>query len=65
MTTNLCRTSHFTGISSDMGTFLGQILRGNMANLFKLKVFAGLATSFWLGGYLSYALSKAHGSSKR
>ena len=63
MSSNLCRTSHVTGISSDMGTFMGQILRGNKANVYKLKVFAGLATSFWLGGYLSYALSRAHGSS--
>ena len=46
-----------------MGTFMGQILRGNKANAFKLKVFATLAAAFWSGGYLSYALSKAHGAS--
>jgi hypothetical protein len=63
MTTNLCRTSHFTGISSDMGTFIGQILRGNKANVFKLKVFLGLAAAFWSGGFLSYGFSKAYGSS--
>lgn len=63
MTSNLCRTSHFTGISSDMGTFIGQILRGNKTNLFKLKVFAALAASFWSGGYLSYEFSKTYGSS--
>jgi hypothetical protein len=63
MTSNLCRTSHFTGISSDMGTFLGQILRGNTANLFKLKVFAALAASFWAGGFLSFELTKAYGAS--
>jgi len=53
LTGNLCRTSHYTGITSDMGTFAGQCLRGNHANIFKLKVFAGLATMFWVGGYLS------------
>jgi len=63
MTSNLCRTSHFTGISSDMGTFMGQILRGNTANLFKLKVFAALAACFWGGGFLSYELTKAYGTS--
>jgi hypothetical protein len=63
MTQNLCRTSHFTGISSDMGTFAGQVLRGNPENLFKLKVFAGLAACFWMGGYLSYQVSKDYGSS--
>jgi hypothetical protein len=45
-----------------MGTFIGQILRGNKANAFKLKVFAGLAAAFWSGGYLSYGLTKAHGT---
>ena len=46
-----------------MGTFMGQMLRGNKTNAFKLKVFAGLAAAFWSGGYLSYGLSKAHGAS--
>lgn len=62
-TGNLCRTAHFSGISSDMGTFMGQILRGNKANLFKLKVFAALGACFWSGGYLAYGLSKTHGAS--
>jgi uncharacterized membrane protein YoaK (UPF0700 family) len=52
-TGNLCRTTHFTGISSDMGTFLGQMLHGNKANLFKLQIFALLAAAFWTGGFLS------------
>lgn len=53
-TANLCRTAHFSGITSDMGTFVGQCLMGNRANLFKLKVFAALAASFWVGGVSSY-----------
>jgi len=56
---NLLRTTHYTGISSDIGTILGQIARGNTANLPKLKVFAGLAACFWLGGYASYMLVDA------
>lgn len=52
-TANLVRTTHYTGISSDMGTFVGQALRGNWENVHKLKVFALLALSFWTGGFLS------------
>lgn len=62
MTGNLCRTSHYTGISSDMGTFIGQILAGNKANVFKLKVFAALATCFWAGGFVSYGIGKDMGA---
>ena len=62
-TANLCRTAHFSGITSDMGTFIGQILGGNNANLFKLKVFAGLAASFWVGGAVSYQVAQSMASS--
>ena len=37
-----------------MGTFVGQILRGNKDNLPRLKVFFALAISFWTGGFLSF-----------
>lgn len=57
-TGNLCRTSHFTGITSDMGTFVGQCLMGNKENLFKLKVFALLGLSFWLGGFSSFFVTQ-------
>lgn len=60
-TANLVRSAHFSGITSDMGTFLGQVLRGNKQNLIKLKVFFALAASFWTGGYVSYGLVKSHG----
>ena len=53
MTGNLLRTAHFSGLTSDFGTILGQTLRGNYANAYKLSVFAKLATSFWLGGMMS------------
>ena len=55
-TQNLCRTTHLTGISSDIGTFFGQWIRGNTANLATLQVFLGLAASFWLGGFISYGV---------
>jgi uncharacterized membrane protein YoaK (UPF0700 family) len=62
LTGNLCRTAHFSGITSDIGTFLGQVLRGNNANMLKLKTFALLAASFWTGGYLSFGLTETYGS---
>ena len=61
LTANLCRTSHFTGISSDMGTFIGQILRGNKANQGRLKNIALIAASFWTGGFLSFGWTKTFG----
>lgn len=62
-TANLCRTSHYSGISSDIGTFSGQCIGGNTTNAFKLKVFLGLAASFWLGGYVSYFATEVYTSS--
>jgi hypothetical protein len=61
-TSNMIRTTHYTGMSSDMGTFLGQVLRGNMANLLKLKVFAGLGLSFWTGGVVAFHVAQKLGS---
>jgi hypothetical protein len=62
-TANLCRTAHYSGISSDIGTFSGQWIGGNDANAFKLKVFIALAISFFMGGYASYFVSDAYTSS--
>jgi uncharacterized membrane protein YoaK (UPF0700 family) len=50
---NLIRTTHMTGTSTDIGLFLGQLFRGNYANVWKLKILLGLVASFWLGGFLS------------
>mmetsp|Transcript_10093 Transcript_10093/g.16753 ORF Transcript_10093/g.16753 Transcript_10093/m.16753 type:complete len:300 (-) Transcript_10093:65-964(-) len=55
---NILRTCHFSGCTSDMGTFLGQLLRGNVENVWKLKIFAKLAASFWTGGLLSVLAMK-------
>lgn len=57
-TSNLCRTTHFSGIISDIGTFTGQVLRGNLNNLQKLKMLLLVAGSFWTGGALSYPLTE-------
>lgn len=58
-TSNLIRTSHFSGISSDIGTYLGQYVRGNKENLMKLKLFLVLASSFWLGGVIAFGVLQA------
>eukprot|EP00536_Pseudo-nitzschia_multiseries_P004615 jgi/Psemu1/237789/estExt_Genewise1.C_780019 len=60
-TANLCRTCHFSGITSDMGTFIGQALGGNKANLGRLKNVAMIAASFWIGGFLSLGWTKKFG----
>lgn len=62
MTSNLMRTAHYSGITSDMGTFIGQSMRGNKANGLKLKLFYVLGPCFWYGGFFSLGLTKAMGS---
>ncbi len=62
LSNNLIRSSHYSGITSDMGTFLGQAMRGNKVNGLKLKVFIVLACSFWSGGFWSLGLVKLLGS---
>mmetsp|Transcript_1417 Transcript_1417/g.1882 ORF Transcript_1417/g.1882 Transcript_1417/m.1882 type:complete len:456 (-) Transcript_1417:291-1658(-) len=59
---NLIRTSHLTGTSTDIGLIIGQMLRGNYEDFFKLGVLVSLAISFWLGGLTSfYAVMKFRG----
>ncbi|KAL3764452.1 hypothetical protein ACHAW5_000116 [Stephanodiscus triporus] len=53
-TANLIRTSHLTGTSTDIGLILGQMLRGNWKNFWRLKVLVGLTSSFWVGGLISF-----------
>jgi uncharacterized membrane protein YoaK (UPF0700 family) len=50
---NLIRTTHMTGTSTDIGLFVGQLLRRNATNLWKLKILLGLVVSFWSGGFAS------------
>jgi len=54
LTSNLVRSAHFSGITSDIGTYVGQIARGNIKNVDRLKTFLRLALSFWIGGFLSF-----------
>lgn len=63
LTSNLVRSAHFSGITSDIGTFLGQVIRGNSANAMKLRVFCCLAASFWTGGLISFSVTDALSSS--
>lgn len=51
---NLIRTTHMTGTSTDIGLFIGQWLRGNRQNLWKLYILMALAASFWFGGLCSF-----------
>lgn len=53
-TANLIRTCHHTGTSTDIGLILGQMLRGNWKNYWRLKVLVGLTSSFWFGGLISF-----------
>lgn len=57
---NLCRSSHFSGTTSDIGTLLGQLVRGNVDNLPKLKVLCLLFLSFWAGAFVSVPLGNAY-----
>eukprot|EP00526_Cylindrotheca_closterium_P016227 CAMPEP_0113632772 /NCGR_PEP_ID=MMETSP0017_2-20120614/17042_1 /TAXON_ID=2856 /ORGANISM="Cylindrotheca closterium" /LENGTH=337 /DNA_ID=CAMNT_0000543357 /DNA_START=31 /DNA_END=1044 /DNA_ORIENTATION=+ /assembly_acc=CAM_ASM_000147 len=63
MTSNLCRTTHMTGITCDLGTFLGQFLRGNsqVINSTKARAFSLLALSFSAGAFMSFPLSNLFG----
>jgi uncharacterized membrane protein YoaK (UPF0700 family) len=51
---NLIRSSHFTGNTTDIGLFVGQLIRGNRDNLWKLHVLLSLTFSFWTGGLVSF-----------
>ncbi|KAL3906962.1 MAG: hypothetical protein SGARI_003763 [Bacillariaceae sp.] len=51
---NLIRTTHLTGTTTDIGLFIGQRLRGNKTNVWKLRILIGLALSFWMGGFLAF-----------
>ncbi len=55
---NVLRTAHYSGMTSDMGTFAGQILRGNTTNGWKLRIFALLAISFWTGSFTALTAGK-------
>jgi uncharacterized membrane protein YoaK (UPF0700 family) len=47
------RTSHVSGIVTDLGTFLGQSLRGVAVDLRKVKLYGALFVGFLCGGIAS------------
>jgi uncharacterized membrane protein YoaK (UPF0700 family) len=47
------RTSHMSGIVTDLGTFLGQWLRGAGADLRRVRLYASLFAGFLCGGIAS------------
>ncbi|CAB9499014.1 membrAne [Seminavis robusta] len=56
---NLIRSTGVTGTVTDIGIFLGQMLRGNKKNTWNLVVLLCLFMSFWTGGFVSfYATNK-------
>ena len=59
---NLIRTCHLTGTTTDIGLFLGQVVRGNLTNLWKLCVLSSLALSFWIGGIVSFYVTREYTS---
>jgi len=59
---NLLRATHMTGTTTDIGLFIGQFLRGNKTNLWKLYILSGLASSFWIGSLVGYQVSKVQRS---
>lgn len=50
---NLIRSTGVTGTTTDIGILLGQLLRGNKANTWRLIVLCCLFVSFWFGGLIS------------
>ncbi len=47
------RTSHMSGIVTDLGTFLGQWLRGAAADFRRVRLYAALFAGFFGGGIAS------------
>jgi uncharacterized membrane protein YoaK (UPF0700 family) len=54
---NLVRCS-LTGSTTDIALTMAQLLRGNSKNLWKGIVLAIIVTNFWLGGVISFYLSR-------
>ena len=51
---NLIRSSHMSGITSDVGMIFGQMVGGNFDNAWRFVVLSGLCTSFLVGGVVSW-----------
>eukprot|EP00040_Diaphanoeca_grandis_P009745 m.49966 g.49966 ORF g.49966 m.49966 type:complete len:447 (+) comp21179_c0_seq1:285-1625(+) len=53
-TGGLIRSTHHTGTTTDIGLILGQCIRGNLKQLWKLKVLVLLALFFFMGSFTSF-----------
>ena len=51
---NLIRSTHMSGITSDLGMIFGQMVGGNFANAWRFVVLSGLCSSFLVGGVVSW-----------
>ena len=55
---NLLRTTSYSGPTTDIGIYFGQVLRGNRTNLWRLYILSGLSFAFWLGGLSGFEAAK-------
>jgi uncharacterized membrane protein YoaK (UPF0700 family) len=58
---NLIRSTHITGGSTDIGMFVGQMIRGNNSNIWKLLLIICLTLSFCCGAALSQPVIDIYG----
>ena len=58
-TGNMIRSTHYSGMTSDTGTFIGQVLQKNKKNVDRIIINTLLAISFWLGALISYYSSQS------
>mmetsp|Transcript_42850 Transcript_42850/g.48687 ORF Transcript_42850/g.48687 Transcript_42850/m.48687 type:complete len:366 (+) Transcript_42850:87-1184(+) len=61
---NILGTTYFSGTTSDIGTFLGQLTRDNSDIVWKIKLcstLAAVAASFWAGAYFSVPAAQSWG----
>jgi uncharacterized membrane protein YoaK (UPF0700 family) len=56
---NLIRSTGITGTSTDIGILIGQHLRGNRKETWRLIVLLSLWTSFGMGGFVSFYATSA------
>lgn len=51
-------TAHLSGLTSEMGMMLGQMVRGNTTDRTRFQRLFTLVVAFGMGGYISYAVTK-------
>lgn len=58
----ILRTTHLTGIITDLGSTLGHVLRGLKVDFPRLRLYAAVLSGFLLGGILGAALFQIGGT---